>query len=150
MSQLADHTMLLECPIANAPHSQVAVKLTGSDTDGAFSLVEYTSLPGTDVMQHMHTREDKTFIIQAGVFEFLINGETIIAKAGATIDLPMGVRHGFRTLGTSPCVALIVAAPAGFEYYFHDFSDAIQQFGLPLPAAALAQLNQAYGIIFEA
>ena len=149
MSQLTDHTMVLASPMLNTQHSQVAIKLTGSDTDGAFSLFEDTSLPGTGVMQHIHTREDKTFIIQAGIFEFWINGETIVAEAGATVTLPMGVRHSFRTIGTSPCVALIVAAPAGFEYYFNDFSHALQEFGLPLPAAALQPLNQAYGIIFE-
>jgi len=149
MSQLTEPWVFEENPMVNTQHSQVAVKLTGADTDGAGSLVEETSLPGTSVMQHIHTREDKTFIIQAGVFEFWINGETIVAEAGATVNLPMGVRHSFRTLGTSPGIALIVAAPAGFEYYFNDFSHALQEFGLPLPAAALQQLNQAYGIIFE-
>jgi hypothetical protein len=63
-------------------------KLTGEETNGAFSLFEFVVPPDSGSPPHRHTREDETFYIVSGSMEFHVNGTKITAQVG---DVAAGV-----------------------------------------------------------
>ena len=58
------------------------LKLVGSDTDGAFALLEEVTPPQGGPPPHMHTREDETFYVLEGELEFVVGGRALLATAG--------------------------------------------------------------------
>ena len=94
------------------------IRLNGSETNGILSVVESHDLPGGGPPPHIHHREDETFQILEGEYEFTVAGKSIVAKAGATIFAPRGIPHTYRYLGQTSGRLLCVITPAGFEGFF--------------------------------
>jgi quercetin dioxygenase-like cupin family protein len=69
---------------------------------------------------HIHHREDETFQILEGEYEFTVAGQTFVAGKGATIFAPRGIPHTYRYLGQTPGRLMCVITPAGFEGFFEE------------------------------
>jgi len=95
------------------------LKLDGSQTGGAFSLIEQCYRPGAGVPLHFHTQEDAVFYIMEGHMDFVVGERHISADAGATVLLPRGVPHSSRA-GERGTRALVTLFPAGGEKMFHE------------------------------
>ena len=80
----------------------IFIRLHGRDTGGVLSVVESIDLPGGGPPPHIHHREDETFQILEGEFEFSVGDKKIIAKQGATVFAPRGIPHTYRYLGQTP------------------------------------------------
>ncbi len=87
------------------PGHKITHKMTGEDTDGAYSLLE-VELVGDGPPQHIHKAEDEAFYVLEGEIKVLLGERTVIAKAGSFLLVPRGTRHTF--------------SPAGFERFFDD------------------------------
>ena len=98
----------------------ITVKLEGEDTGGAYSLVEETTPPEGGPPPHIHHNVDETLYVLAGEVEVMAGEQTIPANAGATIYIPRGTLHTFRTVGTSPSRILALSSPGGFEKFFFE------------------------------
>ncbi len=96
----------------------MVVRVHGRDTGGVVSAVESHDVPGGGPPLHIHTREDETFQVIEGDYEFTVDGKTFVAKQGTTIFAPRGLAHGYRYLGKSPGRLMCVITPAGFEGFF--------------------------------
>ena len=94
-----------------------------SDTTGAYSLFEMTFQPGMGPPPHIHTREDESWCVLDGVFDFLIGDKTQRAKAGWFGVGPRGVAHAFTALGERPAKMLMFVTPAGFERFFDELAE---------------------------
>ena len=70
----------------------------------------------------MHLREDETFYVLAGEFEFTVAGQTQRAGAGDFLIARKGVPHHFRNVGATDGKLLIYCHPAGFEHFVTDFA----------------------------
>ena len=95
------------------------LKLDGSQTGGAFSLIEQCYRPGAGVPIHFHTQEDAVFYIMEGHMDFVVGERHISADAGATVLLPRGVPHTSRA-GERGARALVTLFPAGGEKMFRE------------------------------
>ncbi|HST78506.1 MAG TPA: cupin domain-containing protein [Verrucomicrobiae bacterium] len=93
------------------------LKLDGSQTGGAFSLIEQSYRPGAGVPLHFHTQEDAVFYMIEGHMDFVVGDRRISADAGATVLLPRGVPHASRA-GERGARALVTLFPAGGEKMF--------------------------------
>ncbi|HZG62405.1 MAG TPA: cupin domain-containing protein, partial [Rubrobacteraceae bacterium] len=60
----------------------VTCKTTSEKTGGAYSLFEVTTQPGGRVLAHVQHREDESFYVLEGEYEFLVEGRTLRAGAG--------------------------------------------------------------------
>jgi len=100
----------------------VTIKLTGKETDGAYTLLETVTPPGMGPRTHMHSREEETFCIVKGDLEFTIRGKTIRPRPGDVLIAPIGVPHVFRNIGQTPAKMMIVCRPAGFEHFVEEFA----------------------------
>ncbi len=60
----------------------ITLKLTSEDTGGAFSLFEGAIPPGGGPPPHVQHREDESFYVMEGQFEFLVGEDTIPGGGG--------------------------------------------------------------------
>ena len=104
------------------PGHKIWIKLSGEDTDGAFSLLE-VELTGDGPPQHIHKGEDETFYVLEGEVKFLLGERISIAKAGTFVRIPRGTRHAFCRVDKKNAKLLATFTPAGFEKFFDDAVD---------------------------
>jgi len=115
----------------------------GRDTGGVVSVIELRDHPGGGAPQHIHHREDETFQVIEGEYEFTCGGRTFVAKPGATVFGPRGIPHGYRYLGQTPGRILLIVTPAGIENWFEEVGALEQQ-----DAARVVDLGKKYGLEF--
>jgi len=125
---------------------EITIKAGGKDTAGAFTVVETTTPPQAGPPPHIHTREDETFYILDGEFEFHVGGTTIQAETGAFVMAPRNIPHRFQNVGETPGKLLIVCQPAGFENFVEEFATLPPD--QPPDFEKMAALGQKYGIEF--
>lgn len=125
-----------------SPDGNVMVLVSGSDTGGAFSLVEVTSPPFTGEVPSVHAREDTTFYVVAGNGEFAVGETKRICTAGSCIFVPRGVEYGYRSVGTAPLRVLAWYSPGGFEEIYRDIDKA----GVPFGSAEMRKMLPNYGV----
>ena len=99
------------------------LKLSGDETGGAYAILEGHTPPQAGPPPHRHSREDESFYVLEGEYEFVVGGQTIHAPAGTFLFGPRGVAHSFRNVGTTPARILIVAQPAGVEKFLEEISE---------------------------
>jgi quercetin dioxygenase-like cupin family protein len=96
----------------------MVIRIHGRDTGGMVSAVESHDVPGGGPPPHIHSREDETFQVLEGEYEFTVDGKSFVAKKGTTIFAPRGIPHTYRYLGATPGRLMCVITPAGFEGFF--------------------------------
>lgn len=107
--------------------NEVVIRLSSDDTDGAFSLIEYSSPPdGPAPPFHVHEQTDEVVYVLDGEVECKINEETMTAVVGETVWIPRGTPHTFSVVGSIPGWFLIWYAPGGFESYFEEMGEFLQ------------------------
>lgn len=98
----------------------LVIRVHGRDTNGVVSVVESHDVPGGGPPPHIHHREDETFQILEGEYEWAVGGKTFIAQKGTTIFAPRGVPHTYRYLSKTPGRLMCVITPSGFEGFFEE------------------------------
>ena len=88
-------------------------KRVSEDTGGACTLFEVTSPSQSPPAPHIHHREDETYYILEGEFEFLDEDRTFTAGAGSVVYLPKDRLHSHRNPGDVPAKAVVLYTPAG-------------------------------------
>ncbi len=88
-------------------------KRVSEDTDGVFTLFEVTAGPQSPPAPHIHHREDETYYVLEGEFEFLDQDRTFTAGAGSLVYLPKDRLHSHRNPGDVIAKALVLHTPAG-------------------------------------
>ncbi|MBB3452055.1 quercetin dioxygenase-like cupin family protein [Rhizobium sp. BK313] len=81
------------------------------DTGGAYCLVETLTAPGAGAPPNRHPDDDEAFYVLDGLFEFMVDGETVQARTGSFVKIPTGAIHAFRNIGPAPGRLLIINAP---------------------------------------
>jgi len=131
-----------------------SVCLSGTDTGGAYCLLEVSLAPGMAVPRHTHTREDEVYFILAGELEVTLAERTFVLRPGDTLLAPRDIPHKLRNSGNSTNHYLLVFSPSGFEEF-------IMATAVPAPDNAVApteppaiavrnvhELAAEYGILF--
>jgi quercetin dioxygenase-like cupin family protein len=127
-------------------------KAVGEDTNGGFSLTELTVQPQFGPPPHIHHREDESFYILEGEFEFLYEDSTFVAGPGSFVYLPKGRLHMHRAAGDAPAKALVLVTPAGVEKFIEEAGEpAIDKSSPPAPPELseierIVAIAQKYGI----
>jgi mannose-6-phosphate isomerase-like protein (cupin superfamily) len=124
----------------------VRFMIDGDDTDGGFSLVEHP-MPSRALAAplHRHSREDEYSFILEGRGGALLGAEVVYGDPGDLIFKPRRQWHTFWNASSEPARILEVISPAGFEGYFAEMVDLLQQAGAPDPGAR-AELAARYGL----
>lgn len=113
-----------QAPSLTIVDSRVEVLASNANTGGRAFIIIENSQPGAGPPLHKHTNEDEFFYILEGTYKFLIEGQEVVACAGASLLAPAGTTHTFANMGpgigrlliaTFPCNA---SNPSTFERAF--------------------------------
>lgn len=124
----------------------VTYKIVGADTGGQYAVFETITRPGAGTPPHVHHREEETFYVLEGEYEFHVGDETIRATPGAMLVGRRDVPHWFRNIGPGPAKVLVIVHPAGIEHFFAELAALPKTSPLDIPAAIA--IAQRYGIEF--
>ena len=133
-----------------------SVCLSGTDTGGAYCLLEVSIAPGISVPRHTHTREDEAYFVLSGELEVIVGDEAFILRQGDSLMAPRGISHQLRNSGDVENHYLLVFSPSGFEEF-------LRLTAVPAPDHAAAptkppaitiqnvhELATSFGILFDA
>jgi mannose-6-phosphate isomerase-like protein (cupin superfamily) len=99
-----------------AKANEVIVKITGSDTNQTFEIVEENCQPGFQSRAHFHIKAFETFYIFEGSAEFRVGDELYQASKGSCVHIPPGVPH--QVTAPNGVRMLMIYSPAGTEGMF--------------------------------
>jgi len=112
----------------------VTYKIPSQHTGGAYSLFEVATYPGTGPPPHIHHREDESFYVIEGEYEFLIGRDTLRVGAGSLLYMPKGTLHAHRAVGEGVGRMLVTQTPGGlFEHFFKEVGEEAEDGDLRLP-----------------
>lgn len=103
--------------------NEMTFKVASADTNGAFSLCEFTAeagFPGPPL--HIHHGHDETFYMLEGEMQFRLGDGTVCAGHGSFLLAPKGVAHSFWNPGSKSARMLVLCTPAGYEKYFEEIA----------------------------
>lgn len=147
---------LIAMNLINVPHNggkalnilgiPLFIRIHGRDTGGVLSVVESHDVPGGGPPPHIHHREDETFQIIEGDYEFTVGDKTILAKPGTTLFAPRGIPHTYRYLGNTPGKLMCVITPSGFEGFFDEIGALNPQEQMNIPR--VMEIAKKFGLEF--
>jgi len=98
----------------------ITVKATGETTGGSYALFDSLVLPGGGPPPHIHHREDESFYVLEGEFEFLAGDRWIRAAPGSFVHVSKGSLHTLKNAGEEVGRLLTLVVPAGLDKYFEE------------------------------
>ncbi len=132
----------------------LSYKIPSQQTGGAYALFEVATAPRVGPPPHVQHREDETFWVLEGEYEFLVGGDTLRAKAGSLLYVPKGTLHAHENVGEGVGRMLLTQTPGGlYERFFEEVGEeapsnvvmASLEGGSP-EAAMIAEVAARYGI----
>jgi len=101
----------------------VKFKISGDETNRAFSIVEHPVQPRTLVPPHLHHDTDEYSYVVEGQFGARIGDEILLAGPGEYILKPRGIPHTFWNPTDKVARLVEIISPAGFEKFFAEAGD---------------------------
>ena len=108
------------------------VTITGEQTDGRFCVIDMHIPPGGGPPPHRHDFEEM-FTLLEGEVEFTFRGQSQVAKAGVTVNIPSNAPHAFKNKSGKPARLLCMCAPAGQEEFFLEVGAPVASRTAPAP-----------------
>jgi quercetin dioxygenase-like cupin family protein len=93
------------------------ILLNGAETAGRYSLIDMYVPAGGGPPPHRHDFEEM-FTVLEGEVELTFRGQSLVARAGETINVPANAPHGFRNASGRPARLLCLCSPPGQEEFF--------------------------------
>ena len=123
----------------------LVIRVHGRDTGGVLSVVESHDVIGGGPPPHIHHREDETFQILEGEYNWTVGGKTFTASQGATVFAPRGVPHTYRCVGKAGRLMCVIT-PSGFEGFFGEIGALSPQEQQDIPR--VIEIGKRYGLEF--
>jgi mannose-6-phosphate isomerase-like protein (cupin superfamily) len=109
------------------------VKITGEETGGAYSIIEYTAKPGYARYLHIHRNMEEAFLVISGEGTFQVEDAIVTAGPGEYVLVKRGVPHNVFNRSEADAVWLEIYTPPGFEQYLEDLAQAAAANGGTIP-----------------
>src|SRR6476620_12099912 len=93
------------------------ILVRGEDTAGRYPLIDMHVPPSGGPPPHRHDFEEM-FTVLDGEVQATFRGETVVLRAGDTINVPANAPHSFTNAGTAPARLLCLCAPSGQAEFF--------------------------------
>jgi len=103
------------------------------DTGGNYSLIEAKVFPNGGPPPHIQTREHEGFYLIEGELTFTVDGQEILVKPGAFVNVPPRVIHSFKNNTDTIAKMIIVLSPGGLENLFVEVGTKVSDTSVPPP-----------------
>jgi quercetin dioxygenase-like cupin family protein len=77
---------------------RIAVRLSSTDTNGAYAIVESVAVPDCSVPLHLHRNEAEHLVVLADTYRIQIEDKVFNAPAGTSVTVTKGARHSWRNI----------------------------------------------------
>lgn len=126
----------------------ISVRLRREETGGQLGLIEQV-VPGgyPGPAMHVHPDFDETFYVVDGTLAFRVGDHAYEAGPGTVAFVPRGTPHTFANATQVPARSFVLVSPGGFERYFEQLIDLIEEAGGIPPEQELRDLGIAHGSI---
>lgn len=132
----------------------ITFKLTGEESGGVFSVIEYSVAPNfvAPPVLHANTHESWAGYVLEGTLGFEFEeGRRVIAEKGAFLFLPKGTMFRWWNDTAEPARWLCIYSPAGFENYFKELGAVVadipkENFDIKQAMPRIVPLWEKYGI----
>jgi len=94
---------------------RIAVRLSSTNTNGAYAIVECVAPPGCSTPMHIHRNEDEHYVVLAGTYRILIEDRLFHAPTGTSFTVPRRSRHSWRNMSNETGRLLAILTPGGLE-----------------------------------
>jgi quercetin dioxygenase-like cupin family protein len=120
----------------------VVIHVTGAESEGRFSLLEFL-MPADDATPlHVHRHESQTTYVLEGEVTFHLPGVKRVLRRGECIHQPAGVPQTEHVTSAGPARVLDIGCPAGFEHFVAAIGRPAPRLTLPPPARAAPDLDE--------
>ena len=102
---------------------RLAVRLSSTETNGAYAIVESVAAPGCSPPLHLHRNEEEHFVVLAGTYQILIEEKVFDAPVGFSVTVPRGFRHSRRNISNETGRLLVILTPGGFDKCIQSIRD---------------------------
>ncbi len=126
--------------------TEMIVKVDGSKTGGAMTVVESVVPPGSGPPRHVHSREDEMFYVISGRFKMAHGEHEMEVGPGQVIFLPRKEAHTYKNVSNEPARLLVTITPAGFEGFFRKVSE--RKLSPPKDMQEINAVAEKYGLRF--
>jgi mannose-6-phosphate isomerase-like protein (cupin superfamily) len=99
---------------------EMRVKLGAAQSNGELTLIEDVVPPNDGPPLHVHEKENETYYVLDGQFEFFCGADRVEGGRGTFVFAPRGLPHRFKNIGSAAGRILIGFTPAGIEAYFSE------------------------------
>ncbi|HEU4673017.1 MAG TPA: cupin domain-containing protein [Candidatus Limnocylindrales bacterium] len=98
----------------------VAFALTGGDTDGRFSLTDFTMAgpPAPPPPPHVHDDADECVYLIEGSLHVGVGDDVRAVGPGSVVLVPRGTLHSLENPGPTAARFVVVLSPPGFEGFW--------------------------------
>jgi quercetin dioxygenase-like cupin family protein len=97
----------------------ISAKIINPDAS-PFTILDMKIKPGFGAPAHISASEDKLFVVLEGTLKYLIGNRIEVAEAGARVQVPKGIVHGFTNVGPGDARHILVSTPRRHEEFFRD------------------------------
>lgn len=123
----------------------VIFRMSGSDTDDAYEVLEFRVEPGRLIPPHAHRREREVSYVLEGEIGVRIEDDEFRATQGCLVVKRPQVTHAWWNATGTPARVLEVISPAGLERYFRELAEIYAERGYREPRL-VAELQERYGV----
>jgi mannose-6-phosphate isomerase-like protein (cupin superfamily) len=127
----------------------VIVHLSGEDTQGRFSLLEFLQPPEYMTPLHVHKGADQAFYVLEGEVALHLPGQSLAAGPGESAYGPVDVAHADQTTSAEPARFLMINSPAGFERFVAEVGQPAESLTLPPPPDSPPDVQQLAAVAAE-
>lgn len=105
--------------------TRIVAKVSGKNSEGAYSLFEMTHPANVGPALHVHPKAPEAYYVIEGESAVRYGDRTVLAKADDFVFIPKGVPHNYQS-GPAGGKVLVIS-PAGLEGYFEQVADIIKE-----------------------
>jgi quercetin dioxygenase-like cupin family protein len=98
--------------------TKMTVKVSGTDSENRYSLIEMTHPPNSGPALHVHPKAPEAYFVLAGEYSIKSGNRTYLSQIGDFVFIPKDVPHNYKS-GPSGGKVLVIS-PAGLEDYFKE------------------------------
>lgn len=100
------------------PGERFKIRITSSQTMGAYSVIEVVADPHNGVPLHTHSKEEEHFIVLEGTLDIAVGERRWDAPAGTNITVKRGVPHAWCNPSNTPLHMLAIFSPGQIDGLF--------------------------------
>jgi mannose-6-phosphate isomerase-like protein (cupin superfamily) len=91
------------------------IRVSATDTNGVYSVVEIVSSPGDSTPMHVHQNEDEHILVLEGTARIACGDKLFDAEAGSTVVLAKNIPHAWGNPSNSALRIVVTCMPGGVE-----------------------------------